>query len=754
MKAIPGEPTIRLLREGDTCVQVVKADRAAVLVEASVYYGALRQALLNARHHAVICGWDVDGRMRLVGPAGRAEDGAPETLREFLAYLVERRPELTVDVLLWNFTSLYTFDREAFPSINLGWLTPSSIRLTLDSEVPAEASHHQKIVVIDDRIAFCGGIDLAIRRWDTAEHLSRDARRVDPAGAGYGPFHDVQMLVDGAAARALGDVAEERWLRCRTSIGEPLRTPVRIDGYSVDAPSTDDPWPASVTPHFRDATVGVARTLAAQEGHSEVREVERLYHRSIAAARRFIYIENQYLTALPIADALADRLTEVPELEALIVVPKANDGFVERHTMGIGRRRFLRRLEKRGVAGRVAVVTPVVPDADGSDGSGGRHVRVHSKLMIVDDRLLRVGSANLNNRSMGLDTECDLAIEADSAEQRTMIAGIRNRLLAEHQACTEVDVAQALAGPGPRLAAVLALARSGRRLEPLDIAAEPPLLADPQDLKPLLILADPNRPLTIDGLMPEEAAVAASGSRALWPRLRLWAKRYYAAVAMLATASVLAVAWHATPLAALADVSTVERWLTAFAQAPWGLPAALAAFVGLALLVFPVTVLIVATAAVFGPLLGFACALAGSLGSAALGYGGGMRIGHRFLRNAGGPMARRVGEALGRHGILTVIVLRLIPVAPFTMINLLAGASHISFRDFMVGTVIGMTPGVAVTAVVGSSLADLWRSPDGKSIAWFAFVCVLAAAWTLAVHRFVSRRARSGSRDGRNLRRA
>lgn len=732
MNAISGGVRLSLLHEGDTCQKAVQADRAAVLIETSTYYGALREALLKARHHVIICGWDVDGRMRLVGPECRTDDGAPETLRDFLVHLVDQRPDLTIDVLLWDFTTLYAFDREAFPSVNLGWMTPSRLRLALDSDVPAEASHHQKIVVIDDRVAFCGGIDLAVRRWDTAEHACEDPRRVDPGGVAYEPFHDVQMVVDGEAARALGDVAADRWLACSTSIGEPLRTP------AAPAGPDEDPWPTSIDPQFRQAVVGISRTLPPGERRAGVREVQRLFYRSIACAKRFIYIENQYLTVLGIADALVERLKAEPELEVLIVVPKANDGLVERHTMGVGRTFFLRRIQEMGVGDRVAVLTPVVPGKEASI-----HVRIHSKVMIVDDTMVRVGSANINNRSMGVDTECDLTVEATRPEHRQAIAGLRNRLIAEHQDCSEAQAAEALEQPGSKIAAVRALARGERCLQTVEIEQES-LLLSPEELDSLLFFADPKRPLTIDGLMAEEAAAEQAGDAAAanWGRLWVLARRYGWGVLLIGAAFGLAVAWKYTPLAALTDAATAEAWLTATAESPWGAVAVLAAFIGLGLLVFPVTVLIAATAVVFGPWLGFAYALVGSLASAALGYGGGTLIGHRLLRTAGGSMARRVSRALGRHGILTVITLRLIPIAPFTLINLLAGASHVSFRDFMLGTVVGMTPGIAVMAAVGSSLFDLWRSPDSETIAWFFGICAIAALWTLAIHRFLSRRAR------------
>ena len=160
-----------------------------------------------------IIGWDLDSRTRLVGEDCAAHDGWPVTLREFLVRLVRERPELTVYLLAWDFAVLYALEREPFPSLKLGWNTPSRMRFRLDNALPVGASHHQKIIVVDDAVAFSGGLDLTIRRWDTCRHDIDDPQRCDPAGQPYRPFHDVQMVVDGEAARALAEIAHERWAR-------------------------------------------------------------------------------------------------------------------------------------------------------------------------------------------------------------------------------------------------------------------------------------------------------------------------------------------------------------------------------------------------------------------------------------------------------------------------------------------------------------------------------------------------------------
>src|SRR5689334_963991 len=175
---------------------VARADHAAVLIDAARYFAALREALKQAQCCVFIIGWDLDSRTQLVGD-DFVPDGWPVTLRAFLTRLVHEQPQLTVYLLAWDYAVLYALEREPFPSFKLGWNTPARVRFRLDNALPVGASHHQKIVVIDDSVAFSGGLDLTIRRWDTSAHEIDEPRRVDPAGVAYRPFHDVQMMVDG-----------------------------------------------------------------------------------------------------------------------------------------------------------------------------------------------------------------------------------------------------------------------------------------------------------------------------------------------------------------------------------------------------------------------------------------------------------------------------------------------------------------------------------------------------------------------------
>ena len=189
-----------------------------MLIDAACYFGALRKALLKARSTVFVVGWDIDSRTRLVGESGRADDGYPEVLIDFLSALVNERPQLRVYLLVWDYSVLFALERELLPSIWLRWRMPRRIRYCLDDDLPAGAAHHQKIVVVDDAIAFCGGQDVTIRRWDTVQHSLDNPVRVDPTGKPYAPYHDVQTIVDGDAALATSVV--------RLSISQPTTNTV------------------------------------------------------------------------------------------------------------------------------------------------------------------------------------------------------------------------------------------------------------------------------------------------------------------------------------------------------------------------------------------------------------------------------------------------------------------------------------------------------------------------------------------------
>lgn len=674
-----------VLKEGATCWRIAHAERASVLVDGAAYYGALRASLLKARRSVFILGWDIDSRTRLVGCPGEADDGLPEQLSPFLTALVARRPDLKIHVLLWDYSMIFALSREPLPQVNLAWRTPEQISVCLDDALPVGACHHTKIVVIDDAVAFCGGLDLTIRRWDTPAHDMSNANRLDPAGEPYRPFHDVQMMVDGEAAAALGVLARGRWREAA------CETPIRLQPVG-------DPWPDHVPADLRDVPVGIARTLPPYEGSAGIREVEALYKRAIDAAERSIYIECQFLTAEPVAVELARRMRENGDLTAIIVGPNVHYSWLEEHSMNGGRLRFMNVLKQAGVLDRVRLLYPAVPDDPTEEG-----VMVHAKLMIADDRFLRVGSSNLNNRSMGVDTECDLAVEAVTEDHRKAIADIRNRLLAEHLGADVRTVRSAIGKRGSLLAAVEALSDGGRSLRPVDLSK----VSEDELTRTVGQFADPEKPIETPTFLGDLFGGAAENTS-----LRRYAKLFAAAVAVLA----MVLVWRYTPLSELTDPAALVPWMEQLRQDLWMPLFIPLVFVVAGLIAFPVTILIAVMGMMFSPLTAFAYGLGGSLLSAAVIFFIGRMIGRGPLRTLIGSKVNRISRTLARQGILSVATLRMVPIAPFSVINLIAGAVRIGTLDFFVGTVLGMTPGILAISFLGHQLARTLTDPTGMEL--------------------------------------
>ena len=213
---------------GRNCWRVERATKVAFLVDGEEYFGAVRAALAKARRSFFILGWDIDSRMRLV-PEG-ANDGFPEPLGDFLNALVAARRGLRGYVLSWDFAMLYAMEREWLPIFKLDWSTHRRLSFHLDDQHPVGASHHQKIVVVDDAVAFVSGYDLTKVRWDSCGHKQNDPRRVSHDGKPYEPFHDVGIAVGGDCARALGELARERWRRATGKRPKPPSAAPASDG--------------------------------------------------------------------------------------------------------------------------------------------------------------------------------------------------------------------------------------------------------------------------------------------------------------------------------------------------------------------------------------------------------------------------------------------------------------------------------------------------------------------------------------------
>ncbi len=524
------------------------------------------------------------------------------------------------------------------------------------------------------------------------------------------------MAVDGAAARALGDLAREGWRRCSGKQVAPVA-------------GTPDRWPEGLRSELQDVPVAIARTEPAHNGFPEVREVEALYLDAIRAARRFIYVENQYFTSARVGEAIEARLAEPDGPEVVIVLRQQCRGWLEEAVMGALRARLIRRLRAADRYGRLAIYHPLVP------GPGEGFVNVHSKVMVVDDCFVRVGSANLNNRSMGLDRECDLAIEARKESTRLAIAGFRDRLLAEHLGVDSERVAAELARTGSLGRTVMALATGERRLEPID-----DLEQWPETVESVAELADPERPVSIDALTQEFLPVTAPERS----RVNGWGKL----LGMLMGIAVLFALWRFTPLREMVAADAVGHWAETFGSQPWAPLAILLAYAPASVIMFPRPLITLAAVIAFGPWLGSLYSLAGIEIAALSGYVAGRTLSRDRLRRLGGRRLHALSSGLRRGGLGAMVLVRLVPVAPFVLVSLFAGAARVGPGTFALGTGIGMAPGLIGMTVFGSQVGNALGS-DGDINAWLIGGAIaLIAAASLLARRLAARSQQQGSARG------
>ena len=155
-----------VLQPGSTCWRTARANRMAVIIDAADYFSHLKTAILQAQHSILLVGWDFDARIELDRRADGSES-MPNRIGDVMDYAIRRNPALRIYVLRWDLAFLKMPFRGTTPFFLLDWITANRMHFQLDRRHPPGGCHHQKIVVIDDSIAFCGGIDVTDCRWDT-----------------------------------------------------------------------------------------------------------------------------------------------------------------------------------------------------------------------------------------------------------------------------------------------------------------------------------------------------------------------------------------------------------------------------------------------------------------------------------------------------------------------------------------------------------------------------------------------------------
>jgi phospholipase D1/2 len=644
-----GAETAASADPAQACWRATQADAVGWCIDGEEYFSALRSALGKARREILIVGWDIDSRLELI--RDRDHPDHPSRLAETLQTLAEATPGLEVRVLAWDYALVYVLERELLPARSFGWRRYRRLYFHLDDRHPLGASHHQKLVVIDGSLAFIGGIDLTRGRWDSRRHAAGDERRLDPDGKPYPPFHDVQAVVSGSLAADLRELVGQRWEVATGSALAPL---------PEGAPGPDL-WPDAVTRRASGADAALARTWSRVAGGDAVREIREVYLCLIRSARFSIYIENQYLSAPDISEALARRLEAAEGPAVVIVLPEFTEGWLEQATMDVLRNRSIAQLRKADRYKRLRIVAPVSRELE------DEHIMVHSKLMIVDCHAVFIGSANISQRSMNLDTEANLLFFDEGAA-----TALCSELLAEHLGARVAAVTSTLRDEG-LLAVLDQNSHRERGLNPIEV--------DDSDLEqalliPLAELADMEQPI-LRKAREEGSRIPLSG----------WL--------FLVIAALVLSSW--VYLASVGEEVNFEprsmlSSLQVMADHPIAPLAVLPAFVIGSLMIAPVTGMVAICAVLFSPWVASVSAIVGILAATAVNHWLGAHYHDRLMRRVPDRITDRISSLAASSDVWSLAGLRLLPIAPFTLINVVVGASGVALRPFMIGTLLALGP--------------------------------------------------------------
>lgn len=455
-------------------------EELGVLVDGANYYRELYRAMLRARRSIVMSGWQFDSTVALVRGDDAKHAEAPVTLLELLKHLCATREGLQVWILAWDFHPILLLEREWMQKLVFDWNVPQRLSFLYDSNHAPRGCHHQKFVTLDGELSFLGGLDVAEDRWDERDHRLSNPLRTS-RGAPHKPFHDVHTVGRGAEyARAINQLFLGRWERAG---GEPV-----------------DPQALTPTGAFAQHEVRGALPLDVREvslcrtdphvfpgASGPCTEIRDTLVQGIRDAQRLIYVETQYFSSHAIAEALEARMRDAgrPTLDLVFVLNPEGETLKETIAMGLSQAALLERL--RGVAretGHRLGFYVTVPHC-ALEETPDRTTYIHAKVTLIDDRWLCVGSANLNNRSMGVDTELNLLLQTDAPDSTlaAQLKALRCSLLSEHLGGAEVP-------EGPLVPALEALidgheknaCRLRRHPSPTDAEKTALALVDPTSL--------------------------------------------------------------------------------------------------------------------------------------------------------------------------------------------------------------------------------------------------------------------------------
>jgi phospholipase D1/2 len=488
-----------------------------LLIDGDDYYREFYRVASRARRYLLLSGWQFDSDVALLRGGEEEEVEGPVTLLKFLSHLAEKNPELEIFILAWDYHAVFAMEREWLQDIVFQW-NNARIHYLFDSNHVEQGCHHQKFVVADGEISFLGGLDLCDHRWDDNKHKNKNPLRTS-RGAPHKPFHDVQVYLRGReVARSLVELFTHRWQR---ACGDPLTLP-ELEGAARTSELADYRPGSGIYVAAEEVTLSRTDPYGSPTGVAQCTEIRDLYLDAIEAAERLIYIETQYFSSHVIGEAIQRRMAAAgrPLLEIVLILNKEAETMKEQIAVGLAQAKVLGGLREAAAAtGHHLGVYYTLPACE-DDEPPERATYIHSKVTVVDDRFLTVGSANLTNRSMTVDTELNASVETldpDDALGRS-VRHVRAELLRDHVGGPELEGIDGLVAHLDALASPPNGPRSGGASRRLRHHPSPT-----EDELAVLAVIDPHKlpfdPDTVERIDDDEGSIFVGGFGAVWRHL-------------------------------------------------------------------------------------------------------------------------------------------------------------------------------------------------------------------------------------------
>jgi phospholipase D1/2 len=389
------------------------------IFDAGPYYDRIAELLEDAQHYAIFVGWQIDSRLPFPRPfrPGQTPRRAfgLECLKEKILRIAKEKPDFQFYFLMWDHAYFYVLERQNWQGRVWDHIHPN-VHFIFDNRHPFGGSHHEKICIIDGKTALSGGIDLCDERWDSPNHFFHDPRRsLGRKTENHGPYHDIAVQVTGPICGEIQNHIRSRWeaISCI-----PFPSPPAFS--RPQEPLTHE--------------VYLSRTFANIDARKPLtREIEFLFRDLIRSAEKRIFLEGQYYWSKEVNDLLIAKMIEKAGTDFELTVVLADIRKLKSLTkrMSFYELQLLQELElaARTTRTRLTLGSPYVFPPLPNTGEKPKPVYIHSKLVIVDDRYLSIGSANLATRALRLDTEINLTLEAKTEAEKLHITRFSERAL-------------------------------------------------------------------------------------------------------------------------------------------------------------------------------------------------------------------------------------------------------------------------------------------------------------------------------------